>query len=505
MATRTYLHATSKLIEETYVRIEKKMELVEQWLISDEPQLELISILGMGGLGKTTLAKRIYNSYNVKAQFNCQAWVTVSQSFKTTEILRAILKELSVKIIEGTDEESLQGKLYDYLQNKWYLVVVDDVWSEEVWREVHNVFPNSRNGSRFVITTRIAEVASPMQVRSIVCHLEPLSTEEAWSHFCKKAFWMEEGNVCPLGLEEGRLITKECDGLPLGPLAIGSMTSKKSKTSLEWAKVRQSLAWELNNHPYLEGVRGVLSLSYNDMQPRLKYCFLYCCLFLEDYKIPRSQLISLWVAEGFIEGREGMKMEEMARDCFKELLDRSLIQEAEIGTNSLVKSCRVPDLVGKRGLTLSEKMLFGAFYDGKNNKLDNRSRHFSIQDAKSGNSILEKMCHLRTVLMFNTLLRLLDLKRIDLECLPDKVGHQIQLSLTSVAGLRDLRVLDLEGINLERLPDEVGHQIHLRYLGLRYRDQRASQVYREPKERANTGLWKASREFCRWVSQNCKV
>ncbi|ERM99585.1 hypothetical protein AMTRI_Chr10g5790 [Amborella trichopoda] len=443
--------ANSYSVEDEHLEgIGKKVQMLEGWLVDGDLQVKVISILGMGGLGKTTLAKRIYNMENIRKHFNCCAWVTVSQQFTKIEILNSILKGFSQSHEDEIDEGNLRGKIHACLQDKRYLLVLDDVWSEDVWGWVHTMFPGLVNGSRFLITTRIAEVASPMHVRSMIYSLEPLSKEEAWSLFCKKAFWIEDGNTCPLDLEEeGRQIVKECDGLPLAIVAIGSMMSKKAKTSVEWAKIRRSLAWELNNHPYLEGVRGILSLSFKDLVPLLKYCFFYCCLFPEDFKIRRSKLIRLWVAEGFIEGHEGMTKEEVAGDYFKELLDRNLIHVAKISTSGQVKACRVHDVVRKLGLSLSQKETFGVFQDGRDRKFDKKTRRIAILNSTLCSSAEMEISHLRTLLLF-----------VAYRSIPlyfPQLMHSSQF----------LRVLDLQGIHMEYLPEEVVHLIHLRYLGLR--------------------------------------
>ncbi|KAL4190235.1 hypothetical protein AMTRI_Chr07g23670 [Amborella trichopoda] len=371
--TRDYLQPIFSSVEDdSIVGVDQK----------NDPHLKEISILGMGGLGKTTLARRIYNGDTVKKHFDCHAWVTVSQSFTVKKIFATALDSLLkdneevLKGVEGMEERELQQKLHMYLLDKKYVAVLDDVW-----RVVHVSFPNSENGSRFIITTRRGDVASPLYVRSEVYKLERLSTDDAWSLFFKKAFWLEDGNTCPMELEEeGRLIVQECDGLPLAIIVVGG---------------------------------GILTLSYKDLPPLLKYCFLYCCLFPKDFEIRCSKLIRLWAAEGFIEGRTVMIHMEVANNCF-------------------VKACRVHDMVRKLGLSLCEKEMFEAFDDKQDSKLDIRTRRLSIQNDDSSFYGEKNMSFLRTFFIS-----------------------------------RFFRVLYLEGIHIECLPDEVGHLIHLRYLGLR--------------------------------------
>ncbi|ERM99604.1 hypothetical protein AMTR_s00088p00152540 [Amborella trichopoda] len=248
----------------------------------------------------------------------------------------------------------------------------------------------------------MAEVTSPW---SKVYKLEELTPEEAWLLFCKKAFGGTNGNSCPLELENiGRLVVKECEGLPLAIVAIGSVIYKRPKTIHAWDKVRRSLAYELDMD---KGVKRILTLSYRDLSPLLKYCFLYCCFFPGDYEIPCRKVIRLWVSEGFIEGRRGITKMEVAADYFKELLDRSLIQVARLGLSGSIHTICVRDVMRNLGISLLEKEMFGAICDGK----------------------------------YNTF--------------PDRIRSKY------------LRVLDLQGVQFECLPNGVGDLVHLRYLGLR--------------------------------------
>ncbi|ERN06525.1 disease resistance protein RPM1-like [Amborella trichopoda] len=452
-STSAYLQAISDLVEEVdIVGVENKVELIEGWL--QEPQLQVISIYGMGGLGKTTLAKRIYNGEIVKNHFHCRAWVTVSHSSTAKKILTTILRGFlkddkeTFKGAEEMEDRDLHEKLHTCVSGKKYIVVLDDVWDEDAWKVVHSSLPNVQNEGRFIITTRKGDIAFPIHVMSRVYRLGRLSEYDAWSLFCKKAFWMEDGQACPSELErEARLIVQECDGLPLAIVVIGGMMSKQPRTISSWVNAYRSLGWELSNH---EGLRAVLALSYKDLPPFLRHCFLYCCLFPEDYEIPRSKLIRLWVSEGFIERRQGMKEEEVAGIYFRELLDRSLIHVEEIGETGQVKLCRVHDVVRKLGHSLFEKENFGAYSVATSSKLGDRCRRVSVQNAEPCVPIEAKMSHLRTFFMFG-------IRASSPSYLSDLFSKS-----------RYMRVLDLEGIYIEHLPDEIGYLIHLRYIGLRY-------------------------------------
>ncbi|ERN05862.1 hypothetical protein AMTR_s00006p00263920 [Amborella trichopoda] len=218
------------------------------------------------------------------------------------------------------DVSSLRQELRGYLVDKTFLVVLDDVWSDLVWAEVYTSFPDTGNANRFIITTRIGDVATPLHVSSVVYPLELLSKYDAWSLFSENAFWEEAQNACPLELvDEASLIVKKCGGLPLAIVAIGGMMSKKDRNPRVWAQVQCSLEWKLNNQSNFElvrgdVVRGVLLLTYKDLPPLLKHCCLYCCSYPEDYEISHLKLVRQWIAEGFIEKRPRMIDEEVAEE-----------------------------------------------------------------------------------------------------------------------------------------------------------------------------------------------
>ncbi|KAH7513318.1 hypothetical protein FEM48_Zijuj12G0187400 [Ziziphus jujuba var. spinosa] len=196
-------------------------------------QLEVTSIIGMGGVGKTTLARKIYNNSRIKNHFDCCAWVIVSQQYKTHRLLLDMMKcfmSLSDEIFKKSDEE-LKHKLRDNLKGRRYFVVMDDVWKPEVWDEIKAAFPDESNGSRLLITSlekAVATHASPTPP-----YFLPFLDEEAsWELFCKKVF---RGEKCPSYLESlGRQLAESCKGLPLSIVVLGGVISSNSVKYLKW-------------------------------------------------------------------------------------------------------------------------------------------------------------------------------------------------------------------------------------------------------------------------------
>ncbi|ERN05856.1 hypothetical protein AMTR_s00006p00263750 [Amborella trichopoda] len=301
---------------------------------------------------------------------------------------------------------------------------------------------------------------------------------------------MEAENACPPEIEdEAHLIVKKCGGLPLAIVAIGAMMSKKDRNPRVWEQVHRSLEWELNNRSNFELVRGelvrgVLLLSYKDLPPLQRHCFLYCCLFPEDYNISRSQLVRQWIAEGFIEGRPGMTEEEVAEEYFKDLLDRNLILVGRTGKSGQVRECRVHDVVRALGVSLLEREKFGVFHDGQNQKLETTTRRVSMSSYKpmdlsrlrtflmlnidreigrnsdAGSVIPGSLCSSRFISCLRTIFKFFTRRDIQTETETGPVMPGL------LCGSRFLRVLDLQGMELKRVPEEVGQLILLRYLAL---------------------------------------
>ena len=263
------------------------------------PKRTVISVVGMGGIGKTTLAHQVY--VRMKESFDCHAWIEVSQSYEKVELLQLLMKkfceERQESIPEGIDsmdETTITKKIRDYLQGKSYLVIFDDIWNIYFWADIKNVLldDDEKNG-RIMITTRDVEVANFCKISSIVHihHLQPLPPEKAWALFCKRAFQYEMHH-CPTHLDQlSREIVERCQGLPLAIVVIAGLLSTKNKIVSEWRKFLTSLSSELESNRHLTSINKILSLSYNDLPYHLKSCFLYFGIFPEDYSVGRGRLI----------------------------------------------------------------------------------------------------------------------------------------------------------------------------------------------------------------------
>ncbi|XP_062210861.1 disease resistance protein RGA5-like [Phragmites australis] len=338
--------------EDHLVGIDGPRDDLVSWLVEGDTgsirRRKVLSIFGFGGLGKTTLANEIRRK--IEKQFDCQVLVPVSQKPDFKKILCDILRGINkkddvIKETETWDERRLIEKIREILQHKRYLITIDDVWSIAAWDQLKCALPENDNGSRVITTTRIESVANACcSLPGDRCYkVEPLSDFHSTSLFIKRIFGSEDG--CPVQLEHASAeILQKCGGLPLAIVSIASLlASKLIKAKDQWEKVSLSIGSALGKDPDLEGMKTILSLSYNDLPHHLKTCLLYLCIFPEDEYIERDSLVRRWIAEGFINEERGQTVEDVAESYFNELINRSMILPVDIGYG--VKACRLHDMM----------------------------------------------------------------------------------------------------------------------------------------------------------------
>jgi disease resistance protein RPM1 len=378
--------------EDEVVGIESTRDELVSWLVGGVSKRSVISVVGMGGIGKTTLTKKVYENESVKGHFDCCVWITVSQSYNVSKILISMTKqiyqakEIAPGQIDMTDEITLISQLRKCLQQKRYVVVFDDVWKIEFWEIVKHALPCNGRGSRIIITTRsdLIGVSCRESLSDKVHKLQPLSQDKAWELFCRKAFQTEFQRCCPRGLVRLSMdIVKKCEGLPLAIVAIGGLLSTKEKVPLEWQKLHDSLSSELECNPHLTSIINILSLSYHDLPCHLKLCYLYFSIFPEDYSISDLRLLWLWVAEGFIEGKKGKPLEDVEEEYLMELIHRNLVQVSfgELDYE-IHRKYRIYDLLHEIILSNAEELNFCHVLEVGDTTFHGKSRCHSIHDAR---------------------------------------------------------------------------------------------------------------------------
>ncbi|CAL8991940.1 unnamed protein product [Prunus brigantina] len=264
----------------------------------NQEDLSVMAIAGMPGLGKTTLAKSVYNEGAIDVYFNQKLWVCVSNTFNVNSILTAMLELLS-EMVAATSQQALLTHLRKKLSGKRYFLVLDDVWNEESekWESLMSCLSklNSAPGSKIIVTTRSGRVASLTETLPRP-ELKLLSTDECWSILKHAA--CSDGSLERIGRE----IAKKCEGLPLMAQVLGGILRSK-KTPAEWSEVKDNRIWDL---PKTEDrIMSVLKLSFDNLEsPALKQCFSYCSVFKKDAVMERDDLIQLWMAQGFLHPSE---------------------------------------------------------------------------------------------------------------------------------------------------------------------------------------------------------
>ncbi|XP_057792725.1 putative late blight resistance protein homolog R1A-10 [Salvia miltiorrhiza] len=333
-----------------------KLQLMDK-LTSDRLHLQIIPIVGMGGSGKTTLARTIYEERLIKEHFDICAWATISQEYSIREMSAVVLRQFNIGVDDDLNEDGLGEKLYKHLYGRRYLIIMDDMWSIDVWDRVRNYFPNNKNGSRIVVTTRLSDLASTLS-NSDSLGMKLLDEADSWELLSKTVFG-EEG--CPLELEEvGKHIGKSCKGLPLSIVVIGGLLAKSKHERECWEEIGENLNASVNLEDD-ERCLKILYMSYKQLPIHLKPCFLYMGVFPEDKVIRMSELIRYWVAEGFVKAVSGKSLEEIAQEYLKDLIGRNLVLESLVERNFEKwgeKCCQIHDLLRDLCLREAEKERF---------------------------------------------------------------------------------------------------------------------------------------------------
>ncbi|XP_062173760.1 putative disease resistance RPP13-like protein 1 [Alnus glutinosa] len=450
---------TTSLVQESDIlgRNDDK-ETIVNLLLSDDTsggEMCVIPIVGMGGVGKTTLAQIIYKDKRVNEHFELKAWVCVSDEFDVFRVTKTVLEVVTLSTCDIKDLNLLQVTLQEQFMGKKFLLVLDDVWNENYadWELLSSPFKSGAIGSTIIVTTRSDSVATIM--RTVPTYrLKQLLEEDCWSLFAKHAFHDYNSDARPKLEVIGRQIAKKCKGLPLAAKTIGGLLRFKLDVN-DWEKILKSELWDspINKTNIVPALR----LSYKYLPSHLKQCFAYCSIFPKDYVFEKDDVVFLWMAEGFLEETRNKTMEEIGHEYFLDLESRSLFEQSSGDKSSFL----MHDLVNDLATFVSGQFTFRLEVD-HSQKIVDTTRHFSyVQRSKYDN--FKKFESLRETTRLHTFLPLklspsynffFLTKRVPLDLLPK---------------LRCLRVLSLSHYrNITELPESIGKIKHLRYLNISF-------------------------------------
>nr|XP_051186734.1 disease resistance protein RGA5-like isoform X2 [Lolium perenne] len=488
--------------EARLVGIDGPRDDLANWMVegnNSSEHLKVLSIVGFGGLGKTTVAKEVRQK--IGGHFDCRAFVSVSQKPDIKKIIKDVISQVSIQdgCTDNWDERKSIAKLRELLQDKRYLVIIDDIWSTLAWEAVKCAFPENNHSSRIIVTTRDVQVARSccQSGDDRIYQMKGLSKLDSKRLFSKRIFGSED--CCPGVLNEvSNEILKKCGGLPLAIISISGLLANIPAVKEEWVKIKRSIGSALQNNQSLEGMSSILLLGYNHLPPNLKTCLLYLSAFPEDFVIKRCELVRQWIAEGFIPEERGQSQQDVAEHYFYELINKSMVQPWDIEPDGKVRACRVHDMILEILISKSCEDNFITVVGSGQAHLSNHHsviRRLSIQhiDQNLASKLAkEDLTHVRSLIItaqsggiehlpslvkFEAL-RILDfafhhdLQEYIMKGL-DKLSKLKYLKLMGrgttklppgIVRLHDLQTLDLQGTNVKELPDGFVQMTELQHL-----------------------------------------
>ncbi|CAD5333846.1 unnamed protein product [Arabidopsis thaliana] len=499
--------------ESDLVGVEQSVKELVGHLVENDVH-QVVSIAGMGGIGKTTLARQVFHHDLVRRHFDGFAWVCVSQQFTLKHVWQRILQELQPHDgnILQMDESALQPKLFQLLETGRYLLVLDDVWKKEDWDRIKAVLPRKR-GWKMLLTSRNEGVGIHADPTCLTFRASILNPEESWK-LCERIVFPRRDETEVRLDEEMEVMGKEmvthCGGLPLAVKALGGLLANKH-TVPEWKRVSDNIGSQIVGGSCLDdnslnSVYRILSLSYEDLPTHLKHRFLFLAHFPEDSEISTHDLFYYWAAEGIY---DGSTIEDSGEYYLEELVRRNLVIADNRYLTLESRYCQMHDMMREVCLSKAKEENFLQIIKDPtctstiNAQSPRRSRRLSIHSGKKAFLILghrnntkvrslivlgfEEDFWIRSASVFHnlTLLRVLDLSRVKFEGgkLPCSIGGLIHLRYLSLceAGvshlpstMRNLKLLlylNLSVVNKEpiHVPNVLKEMIQLRYLSIPFK------------------------------------
>ncbi|XP_074266080.1 disease resistance protein RGA2-like [Silene latifolia] len=444
-------------VDEVIGREDDREAIIDILMVShagQEQRLAIIPIVGIGGLGKTTLAQLLYNDERVEKNFELKLWVCVSEVFDVKETIKKILMSATNTKSQNLEMDQLQGQLRKEIGGKKYLLVLDDVWNEnpEQWLNLKALLMVGGEGSKVLVTTRSRKVADIM-ANVQAYELNGLSKEKAWTLFEKMAFEAGESQKKPQLVKLGKEIVKKCVAVPLALRTLGTLLRGEE----EWKWISIAGTSFVNLPDKQNSIMAILKLSYHHLLSPLKNCFAYCALFPKDYEFETEMLIDLWMAEGFlVPSIKTQGLEELGHEYLMLFLQRGFFQDIKRDKWGSIFSVKMHDLMHDLALEVAGTETQSRVAEFQNGDFNTRIRHLSF-DYDSIDSCEIPSC-------------MLDAKQLRTFLLPEqhRAGSDFNKAILQqlFSNFRCLRVLDLHKRGVKTLPKSIGKLIHLRYLNL---------------------------------------
>ena len=453
---------TSSTPRETKVfgRDDDKEKIVEFLLThaKDSDFISVYPIVGLGGIGKTTLVQLIFNDVRVSGHFDEKFWVCVSETFSVKRILCSIFESITLEKCPDFELDVMERKVQELLQGKIYLLVLDDVWSQiqqlesgltrEKWNKLKSVLSCGSKGSSILVSTREEVVARIMGAYQ-THHLSGLSDSECWLLFKQYAFGHyreERAELVTIGKE----IVKKCDGVPLVAQALGGLMSSRNDEK-EWLEIKDRELWDL---PQGNSILLSLMLSYFSLSATLKQCFSFCAIFPNDTEILKEELIWLWMASGLISSRGNIEVEDVGIMVWNELNQNSFFQDIKKDKYSGDISFKLHDLVYHLARSVMGQECM--YLENTNMTSLSKATHhigFNNKDLLSFNKgAFKKVESLRTWFEFSTFPKEHDYFPTDLSL---RVLCTTFIRGPLLGSLIHLRYLELRYLDIKELPDSI--------------------------------------------------
>ncbi|CAN8241196.1 unnamed protein product [Cochlearia groenlandica] len=466
---RQLRHEFAKEYDNNLVGLEANVKKLVKYLT--EENIQVVYVTGMCGVGKTTLARQVFNDEIIKHKFDGLAWVCVSQEFTRRSVWQTILrnlkpKEEDKKILHMT-EATLQNELFQLLETSKSLVVLDDVWRREDWDLIKPIF-SRRKGWKVLLTSRNENVVAHEDTTYINFKPQCLTIQDSWTLFQRIAMprkYASERKVNVEMEEMGKRMIKICGGIPLAVRVLGGLLAVKY-TLQDWERVFNDIGSHIiGRRPSFNDQNNIsfyhiLSLSFEELSIDLKHCFLYLAHFPEDYAIPVQKLFYYWVADGILKPKDydGEAIQDVGDRYIEELVRRNMVISERDATTLRFETCRLHDLMREICLIKVKEENFlqiaGIRSSSSNSKYSGTPRRLVWQYP----NILDVEKDIN-----NPKLR-------SLLVVSDYLGESWKLSNSSFSHLELLRVLDLSFAKFEggKLSNSIGKLLHLQYLSLAF-------------------------------------